>query len=179
MNETEKAYIAGFFDGEGTISLLWGSKKRVQGRRYYPAWQIVFTNSDRAVLSYIQSATGFGNIMLGSRNRVKSTHWGNLPYFDLRVTKLPDVLEMVKLMIPYAQTKKLQLEICKETFESMTARKISRCAKWNPDDLEYFRLQIVKLKAIKPKKGGREPLYERPAYCNARQAITATSTRPC
>ena len=55
MNKFERAYIAGFFDGEGTITVACGRKTK-KGRIY--TLICAFYNSDQEVLEWIQSKIG-------------------------------------------------------------------------------------------------------------------------
>ena len=40
MNDTDKAYIAGLFDGEGSVSYKQYMRKRAHNKKAYPTWQI-------------------------------------------------------------------------------------------------------------------------------------------
>ena len=52
MTETEAAYIAGLFDGEGCISYKQYMRKRSHNKKAYPTWQIRLEMSmtDKSVL---------------------------------------------------------------------------------------------------------------------------------
>jgi len=62
LSEVEKAYIAGFFDGEGHISI---SKKKPKPPRWKnPSYKLVaiITNTDKSVLNFIKSKFEIGKI---------------------------------------------------------------------------------------------------------------------
>ena len=62
MNQTTKAYLAGFIDGERCITISRkkcndGSRNEYQYRLY-----INISNTDKRVIDYIKSSIGLGNI---------------------------------------------------------------------------------------------------------------------
>jgi hypothetical protein len=62
MKETDKAWLAGFIDGEGHIGMQRGS---IHGKKYYGV-RIQITQTNREVLEHVCAITGV--------NRIKSAH---------------------------------------------------------------------------------------------------------
>ena len=68
--ETDRAYIAGLFDGEGSIYFTRKSKKRKRNTkvkkviRYANAWRISMeiTMTDRSVLEWVHEVLGCGTL---------------------------------------------------------------------------------------------------------------------
>ena len=64
MTETEAAYIAGLFDGEGCISYKQYMRKRSHNKKAYPTWQIRLEMSmtDKSVLQWVHETLGVGTV---------------------------------------------------------------------------------------------------------------------
>lgn len=60
MTEVDRAYIAGLFDGEGSVSFVF--KKAKNGKRYGKLYARI-SNTDRKVLEWIKETLGFGFIV--------------------------------------------------------------------------------------------------------------------
>lgn len=63
LSATQAAYIAGFFDGEGSVLLY--------QRHANIALRITFANTKRAILEWISETIGAGNIVTTTRNNNK------------------------------------------------------------------------------------------------------------
>ncbi len=110
MPSNEVAYTAGFFDGEGCVSIA----RYLQRGRPYHTLAIIFTNTDFQVLTWLQQRWG-GNIFkptqLNARRR---------PYGHLRLSAGP-ARPLLQAMLPYLIVKKSQVEIALEFIESRSA----------------------------------------------------------
>ncbi len=64
MNETDAAYIAGLFDGEGCISYKQYNRKRKNNKKAYPTWQIrlEMAMTDKSVLVWVNEVLGVGTV---------------------------------------------------------------------------------------------------------------------
>jgi len=60
MKSRDRAYIAGFFDGEGHIGFRKTHHGKKSGLRLYP--QVVIGQKDPTILYWIQEVTGFGTV---------------------------------------------------------------------------------------------------------------------
>jgi intein/homing endonuclease len=58
--ETDRAYIAGLFDGEGCVSYKQYNRKRPHNKKAYPTWQIrlEIAMTDKSVLTWIHEVLG-------------------------------------------------------------------------------------------------------------------------
>lgn len=99
MTELQIGYIAGFFDGEGTIHVSPYSRKgKRKGEKSY---QIVVRvgNTNRKLLERIQSWLGYGYIFDDPTPRKK-------PFYVLIINHQEDKLKFLELLIPYLIEKK-------------------------------------------------------------------------
>ena len=110
MSETEKAWLAGFVDGEGTISL--NKRERVYSHVYnlssrislVPKFQI--SNTDKKILLDIQRTLGFGSVTIVRRKRPNvRTGW----IFSSQTRN--DILYILELIYPYLKLKKKHAEL--------------------------------------------------------------------
>jgi len=62
--ETDRAYIAGLFDGEGCVSYKQYQRKRKHNKKAYPTWQIRLEMSmtDKSVLQWVHETLGVGTV---------------------------------------------------------------------------------------------------------------------
>ncbi len=104
LTPTETAYIAGFFDGEGSVGISKASNKGVRGRRVNPNYSlhIKFSNSDRPVLEWIAEKVG-GWILEHKVPSKYRRHWKF-------VKKGSKAMQLLQAMLPYLIVKKEQAE---------------------------------------------------------------------
>ena len=64
MTETEAAYIAGLFDGEGCVSYKQYDRKRKNNKKAYPTWQIrlEIAMTEKSILKWVCNVTGVGTV---------------------------------------------------------------------------------------------------------------------
>ena len=105
MTETEKAYIAGLFDGEGTIDYTRRWEKKQNAKKKYKFWRISCTVSmtDRPMIEWLHETLGFGTM------RPKKVPKGMKPQWRWRCV-FRDALQFAKLIWPYTQTKLHKVE---------------------------------------------------------------------
>ena len=62
--ETDRAYIAGLFDGEGCVSYKQYNRKRAHNKKAYPTWQIrlEISMTDKSVLVWLNEILGVGTV---------------------------------------------------------------------------------------------------------------------
>ena len=62
--DTDKAYIAGLFDGEGCVSYKQYMRKRTNNKKAYPTWQIrlEIAMTDKSVLVWLNEILGVGTV---------------------------------------------------------------------------------------------------------------------
>jgi len=99
--QTDLAYIAGLFDGEGSIYLS------ARYGRCRVEWQI--TSCDRALLEWVQLKVG-GHLY----PRHIITHSSQIAFYqqsyDLSITKSLHLKFLINALLPYLKTKKLRME---------------------------------------------------------------------
>jgi len=109
MTETEKAYIAGLFDGEGSVD--YAKRKVKNGRspnakkKYHYCWKIScrIGMGDKYVLEWLHETLGFGTLRPRKVPEGMKPHWVWQCGYQL-------ALQFAKLMWPYTQTKLHKLE---------------------------------------------------------------------
>ena len=112
MEELEVAYIAGIFDGEGSVDYAQRMEKKKKTRpKAYLTWRIrcevSMTNKD--VMEWIHKKVGVGCLNLNIKNKSPSSkpHWKD--QWRWRCTHR-DALKFAKMIIPYAKVKKEKLQ---------------------------------------------------------------------
>jgi len=109
LTETEKAYIAGLFDGEGSVD--YAKRKVKNGRspnakkKYHYCWKIScrIGMGDKYVLEWLHETLGFGTLRPRKVPEGMKPHWVWQCGYQL-------ALQFAKLMWPYTQTKLHKLE---------------------------------------------------------------------
>ena len=105
MKESDIAYIAGLFDGEGSVSYKQYMRKRKGAKKAYPTWQIrlEIAMTDESVLLWVTEVLGVGT--MGPRKvrpgRKKQWRWR---------CSHRDAYQVAKLIWPFAQVKLHKLE---------------------------------------------------------------------
>jgi hypothetical protein len=98
--DVERAWAAGFFDGEG-----WIGAQRVKNAYYL---RLVVVQTETTTLERFQAATG-GHGKIYPRSRNQPTHWS--PGWCFQVNALGDLTYAVNLLWPYLSgPKRLQIE---------------------------------------------------------------------
>ena len=64
MKDTNVAYIAGLFDGEGCVSYKQYMRKRSNNKKAYPTWQIrlEMAMTDKSILIWVCEVLGVGTV---------------------------------------------------------------------------------------------------------------------
>jgi hypothetical protein len=102
LEEVDRAYLAGLFDGEGCASVTCGPHRKMtkKGWKLYRGRgvHLVISNSDKRILKEARFLCGKGGI--------HSQETAN----TLRICKPSDVIEVVELIRPYIRVKKEDLQ---------------------------------------------------------------------
>jgi hypothetical protein len=116
VNRTDLAYIAGFFDGEGSISAKWKNEE-------LPFPRAILYNTDRSVLIWIADHTG-------GRLYHQPPRLGTKQLYSLEI-RTSDLLWFLKLMIPFLKIKQRQARVAL-VLRSIIERKgsVARRIKW-------------------------------------------------
>lgn len=113
MLETEKAYIAGIIDGEGSIMLIKFHKNQ------YPSPCISISSTDIELLEWIKNTTKMGRI-LRKKNYNKEKHLDSYTY---RVI-YDEAIKLLEEIEPYLiiQKKKLRARFILDNYKKVTPR---------------------------------------------------------
>jgi hypothetical protein len=73
LNETTAAYIAGLFDGEGSITYKQYMRKRKGKEKAYPTWniQMEISMTDYSIMVFILETLGCGSISKRPPHKIK------------------------------------------------------------------------------------------------------------
>jgi len=94
VSDTDRAYTAGLFDGEGCVNAYFAGK--------YIAQRVSITNTDKALLEGIQKELGFGRLI----NRPKQEDRKDT--FSLEFNKVDHISMFIEYILPYVRLKRLQ-----------------------------------------------------------------------
>ena len=103
LNQLDIAYMAGLFDGEGSVDYARRWEKRTKGK--YKVWRIhcEMAMTDKYVLQWIHSTLGIGTV------RPKKVPKGMKPQWRWRCS-FRDALQFAKLIWPHVQVKLHKIE---------------------------------------------------------------------
>lgn len=135
LEELDIAYIAGLFDGEGSINIF--RKQNKSGSNSYYL-EITITNTDFPVLNWLQSVLG-GRVDKTSNVKLQSSR----PLRRWRAS-CKDAHRILLVLLPYLRVKKIQAELAIE-FQAAVALKV-RGQKSSLDDialLESYRTKLI------------------------------------
>lgn len=86
LTETEKAYLAGIFDGEGTVGYYF------KGRSQYHAASVAIYNSDPRIMMWIKDRIPFGAVVTNKVGKHVAWAWmvtGKKPVYEFLTTIRP------------------------------------------------------------------------------------------
>ncbi len=112
MNNTDAAYLAGLFDGEGSIQCKkYLDTKRKDRPRRYKVWRIVMEMSmtDEMVIRWVHDTLKVGTVNLNVKNKSPSAKPHYKDQWRWRCTHR-DAYQVAKLIWPFAQVKLHKLE---------------------------------------------------------------------
>jgi len=137
ISEVEKAYIAGFIDGEGYIGI-----HRNKGR-WFEA-ELAITNSNKEILLWIKDK-------LSISSSVRCIHKeSNKPRYQLEIRGNQAVSRLLRILLPYLRTKKehalLVIELAELKRQAMSGYKGKR-KPINPERQEEIFRRIRELNA--------------------------------
>lgn len=101
------SYIAGFFDGEGTICIVEG--KRKDGHIPFLSIKVCITNTSLDILLFIKDALSKHGIV--SHIYHIPAHSNCVDAHNLMIQKIEDVLRFCKIMKPFVVIKSKHLDV--------------------------------------------------------------------
>lgn len=142
--EATLAYVAGIIDGEGCIRI----KRRRGWREGSPRYdlEITVTNTEKALLLWLQENLGCGSIYDKDRSAARKPHWN--PTFAWRVTELK-AADLLRRIHPYLVIKKSQCETALEfqTFRTSNAGRFKTpSTRWAVYERLRIKVRMLKLR---------------------------------
>lgn len=133
--EAEIAYIAGIFDGEGSIGYY-----RTKRGRY--KLNISITNTNFLLLSWLQNKVPFGRVRVQKRG-----YWSRI--WELEICKRKDVIQFLSTICPFLVVKKEQVNLLLSHLNTEQEVFAYSCKKL-PDHVDLERIKVVEvLKQLK------------------------------
>lgn len=100
LSDTDRAYLAGLFDGEGCV----GYYKRKGNRSKYSYVSVVMiTQSNSEFMNWLHALIGFGNVTSRAGKKHFEYHW--------QANKRANVFEFLEAIEPYLVIKKKQAQV--------------------------------------------------------------------
>ena len=110
-SETDIAYIAGLFDGEGCITYKQYMRKRTHQKKAYPTWSIrmEMAMTDESVLRWVHEVLGVGTVVDKPRKGKRKDGTPYLKQYKWRCT-FRDAYKVCRLIWPWSKTKLHKVE---------------------------------------------------------------------
>ena len=139
MNDTDVAYIAGLFDGEGCVSYKQYMRKRPHNKKPYPTWQIrlEIAMTDKSILIWVNEMLGVGTVG-EKRYKTKYTK-GWKKQWRWRCSHR-DAFKVCCLLFPYAHVKLGEIQ---KIIQHYSEKKL-KVMNDNVIDLEWYKTWIKK-----------------------------------
>ena len=139
MNDTDVAYIAGLFDGEGCVSYKQYMRKRPHNKKPYPTWQIrlEIAMTDKSILIWVNEMLGVGTVG-EKRYKTKYTK-GWKKQWRWRCSHR-DAFKVCCLLFPYAHVKLGEIQ---KIIQHYSEKKL-KVMNDNVIDLEWYKTWIRK-----------------------------------
>jgi|TARA_R110000851_G_scaffold11087_1_gene39383 hypothetical protein len=103
VNVTDAAYIAGLFDGEGSVDFA----KRKEKRGNVQAILMRIEMTDENVLNWVHETLGVGTVRKRNRSPSRKAHWKDAWVYSVRFR---DALHVCKILWPYTIVKLHKIE---------------------------------------------------------------------
>ena len=137
MNDTDVAYIAGLFDGEGCVSYKQYMRKRPHNKKPYPTWQIrlEIAMTDKSILIWVNEMLGVGTVG-EKRYKTKYTK-GWKKQWRWRCSHR-DAFKVCCLLFPYAHVKLGEIQKIIQHYSEKELKVMND----NVIDLEWYKTWI-------------------------------------
>ena len=108
MNISDAAYIAGLFDGEGSVEYKKRKQQKKGNKKPYDFWSIrcEMSMTDQGVMEWFYETIGFGSL---KKREAKKSWAGKKPQWRWRCS-FRDALIFAKIIWPFAQVKLHKIE---------------------------------------------------------------------
>jgi len=118
MNETDKAYIAGLFDGEGSIEFKKRKEKKKSGIYNCIRISMEISMTDQSVLMWLHEVLGVGTLTNKPRKGLRKNGTKYLMQYRWRCT-FRDAYYVCLLIWPFAHTKLPKIQKIIEHYSHM------------------------------------------------------------
>lgn len=142
LTEFDKAYIAGFFDGEGCIG-YYNASKAIRKRPGYFHSSVGVCNTDPRVVIWIQEVTG-----LGRSSIIKLKGGNRKPAYQWQIGKKADVITFLATIRPYLKVKGDQVDVLLAHLATETAY-VKKHGSVTPEIVESRQVISDSLKKMK------------------------------
>ena len=111
ISDTDIAFIAGLFDGEGCITYKQYMRKRTHQKKAYPTWSIrmEMAMTDQSVLRWVHEVLGVGTLNKKPRKGLRKDGTKYLMQYKWRCT-FRDAYKICRLIWPWSKTKLHKVE---------------------------------------------------------------------
>ena len=122
MNQNDIAYMAGLFDGEGSVTYKQYMRKRKGKTKAYPTWsiQLEISMTDKEVIRWVHETLNVGSF---SKRPPHKSSMGKKMQWRWRCC-FRDALYVAKLLWPYAQVKMHAIENIIDHYEDNIPRNV-------------------------------------------------------
>ena len=123
ISETDAAYIAGLFDGEGSVSYKQYMRKKPHNKKAYPIWQIrmEISMTDKSVLTWLHLVLGVGTLNIKKYKSAYTKGWKK--QWRWRCSSR-DAYYVCLLIQPYAHTKVVDINKIIKHYSHVTSTKL-------------------------------------------------------
>ena len=135
ISETDKAYIAGLFDGEGSIDFTKRKEKKKSGTYDCRRISMEISMTDRSVLLWLHEVLGCGTLTNKPRKGLRKDGTKYLMQYRWRCT-FRDAYYVCCLIWPWSHTK---LDKVQQIIEHYTTKKLKEN---NVVDFEHYKMWI-------------------------------------
>ena len=142
IRESDAAYLAGLFDGEGSIDFTKRKEKKKYGTYNCRRVSMEIAMPDQSVIRWVHEVLGVGTVVKKPRKGLRKNGTKYLMQYRWRCT-FRDAFQVCCILWPYAHTKSPKIQ---QVIEHYSKEKVTDD---NVVDLEHYRMWIHK------KKGGR------------------------
>ena len=149
MTKTEKAYLAGIIDGEGTVTLTRCHKNRT------PSPQVSVSNNDLELLEYIRDITNCGQIHAKKKTKPhhqQSWHW--------QTHSVSDSLRILKEIHPFLRVKRKQAYLILKHYKEVTPRN----GRYSPELLEKKKHLVETVQGLNRGKSESSIIRRAPSW---------------
>ncbi|MBI2625771.1 LAGLIDADG family homing endonuclease [Candidatus Parcubacteria bacterium] len=120
LNESERAWLAGFIDGEGYIGITLQQKKETEAHAASPLYHpfLIIANTNYAILRHIQMCVGGGRLYVLKRGttRMKES-------YQYKLTRMTTLLGVLYAVEPHLKVKTSQCTLLIEFVRRRMAAK--------------------------------------------------------